>query len=581
MPNLIPRDFIDRLVSDSDIVSVLGAYLDLNKKGNNYVCRCPFHEEKTGSFTVSPQKSIYHCFGCGRGGNVLTFIQEYEGLSFIEAVEKLAEINNVTVPRESKSNSEDYSNIYQLNKILADHYLAALKDKKNKHVVEYLKQRGLSGSTAKKFLIGYADFNQKELKKKLIEQFSEVTLLKSGNFLKNEKGMYPFFRNRLMFPIKNSTGKIIGFGGRTIDDSMPKYLNSKDSKFFNKSRELYGFDSAKQSHKDDFFIVTEGYMDVVMLSQHGIENSVASLGTAFSLSHLQKLFKLKRKIVFCFDSDEAGLKAAWRSLQISLAQVFDDKTVRFLFLPEGEDPDSFVKENGQEAFLKKIERSMVIETFVYQFLKRGRNVDSPEDVRLIIFDFKKIIGATKSETLKETLLQKFSKELNMKKELLLSQDAPKKKITKPLTNKKEKLDFDNQSCLIIYLYENFYEIIKDSSKSFESFLLTNTNDAFNDLKETIISISTGNKAHKEYSIYAKAMMIDMNLSDEEVLNEFNRATDSIRLESDKTFLKYLKKLAEKRELTAERKENLQKLLNLSDNNSVQEEELIKFLNTYS
>ena len=198
-----------------------------------------------------------------------------------------------------------------------------------------------------------------------------------------------------------------------------------------------------------------------------------------------------------------------------------------------------------------------------------------------IFDFKKIIEATKSETLKETLLQKFSKELNMKKELLLSQDAPKKKIIKPLTNKKEKLDFDNQSSLIIYLYENFYEIIKDSTKSFESFLLANTNDVLNDLKETIISISNGDKAHKEYSIYAKAMMIDMNLSNEEVLHEFNRAADSIRLESDKSFLDYLKKLAEKRELTPERKENLQKLLNLSDNISVQEEELIKFLNTYS
>ena len=286
MANSIPRDFIDRLVSDSDIVSVLSAYLDLQKKGNNYVCRCPFHEEKTGSFTVSPQKSIYHCFGCGKGGNVLTFIQEYEGLNFVEAVEKLAEINNVTVPRESRSNAEDYSNIYQLNQVLADSYLSALKDKKNKPVVDYLKERGVTGETAKKFLIGYADFDQKELKKKLIDQFSEATLLKSGNFLKNEKGMYPFFRNRLMFPIKNSTGKIIGFGGRTIDDSMPKYLNSKDSKFFNKSRELYGFNSAKQDHKLDFFIVTEGYMDVVMLSQHGIENSVASLGTAFSISHL-------------------------------------------------------------------------------------------------------------------------------------------------------------------------------------------------------------------------------------------------------------------------------------------------------
>ncbi len=581
MPNLIPRDFIDRLVTDSDIVSVLSAYLDLNKKGNNYVCKCPFHEEKTGSFTVSPQKSIYHCFGCGKGGNVLTFIQEYEGLSFVEAVEKLAEINNVTVPRESKSNTEDYSNIYQLNQLIADHYLSALKEKKNKHVVEYLKERGLSGSTAKKFLIGFADFNQQELKKTLLNQFSEATLLKSGNFLKNEKGLYPFFRNRLMFPIKNSTGKIIGFGGRTIDDSMPKYLNSKESKFFNKSRELYGFHSAKQDHKHDFFIVTEGYMDVVMLSQHEIENSVASLGTAFSLSHLQKLFKLKRKIVFCFDSDEAGLKAAWRSLQISLAQVFDDKTVRFLFLPEGEDPDSFVKENGQEAFLNKVERSMVIETFVYQFLKRGRNMDSPEDVRLIIFDFKKIIEMTKSETLKETLLQKFAKELNMKKELLLTQDTPRKKIINVSENKKAKLDFDNQSCLIIYLYENFYEIVKDDAESFEKFLIADKNDALNELKEIIISISKKEKTHKEYSMYAKAMMIDINLSTEEALNEFNRATDSIRLEFDKFFIEYLKDLHKKHELTAQRKENLQKLLNLSDNISVQEEELIKTLNSDS
>ena len=559
MANSIPRDFIDRLVSDSDIVSVLGAYLDLQKKGNNYVCRCPFHEEKTGSFTVSPQKSIYHCFGCGKGGNVLTFIQEYEGLNFVEAVEKLAEINNVTVPRESRPNTEDYSNIYQLNQVLADSYLSALKDKKNKTVVDYLKERGITGETAKKFLIGYADFDQKELKKKLIDQFSEATLLKSGNFLKNEKGMYPFFRNRLMFPIKNSTGKIIGFGGRTIDDSMPKYLNSKDSKFFNKSRELYGFHSAKQDHKLDFFIVTEGYMDVVMLTQHGIENSVASLGTAFSISHLQKLFKLKRKIVFCFDSDEAGLKAAWRSLQISLSQVFDDKTVRFLFLPEGEDPDSFVKENGQEAFLEKIERSMVIETFVYQFLKRGRNINSPEDVRLIIFDFKKIIEATKSETLKETLLQKFSKELNMKRDLLLTKDGPQKKISKSLPKKKENLNFDNEICLIIFLYENFADVIKDSAKSFENFITNTKSEKLTDLKEIINSISMGEQTHKEIPIYAKAMMLDINLSNEEALTEFNRVTDSLRLELDRSFVEYLKKFSRKKRINIRKKRKSAKI----------------------
>ena len=586
MPNLIPRDFIDRLVSDSDIVSVLGVYLDLNKKGNNYVCKCPWHDEKTGSFTVSPQKSIYHCFGCGKGGNVLTFIQEMEGLGFVEAVERLAEINGVTVPRESRSNTEDYSNIYQLNQVLAEHYLSALKDEKNKHVVDYLKNRGVTGETAKKFLIGYADFNQVKIKEKLLDQFGEETLLKSKNFLKNEKGMYPFFRNRLIFPIKNSPGKIIGFGGRSIDDSMPKYLNSSDSKFFNKQRELYGFNDAKQDHKNDYFIVTEGYMDVVMLSQHGIQNSVASLGTAFSLNHLQKLFKLKRKIVFCFDSDEAGLNAAWKSLQICLGQVFDDKTVRFLFLPEGEDPDSYVKENGQEEFLKKVERSMVLETFVYQFIKRGKNLDSPEDIRLIIFEFKKIIKLTKSETLIEMLLQKFEKELNIKRDLLLKEDEQKKKIIKPLPKKNEIKEFNNQYCLIIYLYENYYETIKKSADSFEQFLFNHKileSTELDSLAAILRSISKGEKLHDanefDAALYAKAMMIDINLTSEEALNEFDRVTDNIRLEFDKSFLEYLKELAEKRELNIERKENLQKLLNLSDNISVQEEELIKFLNT--
>ena len=308
MARSIPKDFIDRLVDDSDIVSVINHYVSLSKKGNNYTCCCPFHEEKTPSFVVSPQKAIFHCFGCGAGGNVLTFIKDHEGLSFVEAVEKLAELNNVTVPRENTFGNKDFSKIHHINDFVANYYFEALKDSKNKSTVEYLKKRGISGQTAKNFKIGFADFNQIELLKKLQDKFSDKEILESGNFLKNEKGFYPFLRNRVTFPILNSSGKTIGFGGRVTDNSMPKYLNSKESKFFNKTRELYGFNNAKKDHKTEDFIVTEGYMDVVMLSEYGINNAVASLGTAFSQNHMNSMFKLRRKIIFCFDSDEAGLR---------------------------------------------------------------------------------------------------------------------------------------------------------------------------------------------------------------------------------------------------------------------------------
>ena len=580
MGSSIPREFIDQLVSDSDIVAVLSNYLKLTKRSSNYITHCPFHDEKTPSFTVSPQKQIYHCFGCGKGGNVITFLQEYEGLNFVEAVERLAEFNNVTVPRSSNSNRSDHSEIYELNNMIADFYFSALKNKKYEFVVDYLKQRGVNGETAKKFIIGYADFDQHDLLAKLKEKFSEETILKSGNFLKNEKGIYPFYRKRLMFPIKNHSGNIIGFGGRTIDDSLPKYLNSKDSPFFNKSRELYGFNNAKQDHKSDYFIVTEGYMDVIMLSQHDVNNAVASLGTAFSLAHLQNLFKLKKKIVFCFDSDEAGLKAAWRSFQFSLNQIFEDRTIRFLFLPEGEDPDSYIQKNGREEFEKKISRSMQLESFAFQYLKRGRDLNSPEDIRTIIFELKKLLQSLKSDALKQTLIKKFSDELNISQELLLTEDAPQAKKVIPRNKTPEKHD-DVVFVLIIYIYDHFLTALGEKSTVFLDFLKRTEKEELNEFKKIIFSLASDGQEHKETSLYSKAAMVEFSMTDEEAIAEFDRAADTLRLKNDSEFTEYLKNLAKKRDLTQQRKENLQKLLNLSDNISTQEEELIQFLNTYS
>ena len=581
MAKSIPKDFIDRLVDDSDIVAVINHYVSLTKKGNNYTCCCPFHEEKTPSFVVSPQKAIFHCFGCGAGGNVLTFIKDIEGLNFVEAVEKLAELNNVTVPRENTLGDNNFSKVYEINEIAANYYSNALKDPKHKVIVQYLKERGISGQTAKNFKIGFADFNQSDLLKTLQSRFSEKEILESGNFLKNDKGFYPFLRNRVTFPILNSSGKTVGFGGRVTDDSMPKYLNSKDSKFFNKTRELYGFSHAKKDHKTEDFIVTEGYMDVVMLSEYEVNNAVASLGTAFSQNHMNAMFKLRRKITFCFDSDEAGLKAAWRALQISLKYVVDDKTVRFLFLPEGYDPDSFVKEKGKDEFYKKLDRAMVLESFVFQYLKRGKKLDSPEDIRQIIFELKKILPLVTSELLKETLISKFSTELKINKEIILKEDKPEKKTYVKKDLKKIKPAFENEFLLLIFLFENHKNLLSVVAEEFLKFIESSKREELASLKEILNQINTEDSVRKESSLFAKAMMVNLNLSDDEVLYEFTRVSDVIRLEFDELFAEYLINLAQKKELTQERKENLQKLLNLRDNNSIQEEELIQNLNIYS
>tara|TARA_B100000161_G_scaffold28948_1_gene17154 strand:- start:1888 stop:3633 length:1746 start_codon:yes stop_codon:yes gene_type:complete len=581
MAKSIPKDFIDRLVDDSDIVAVINHYVSLTKKGNNYTCCCPFHEEKTPSFVVSPQKAIFHCFGCGAGGNVLTFIKDIEGLNFVEAVEKLAELNNVTVPRENTLGDNNFSKVYEINEIAANYYSNALKDPKHKVIVQYLKERGISGQTAKNFKIGFADFNQSDLLKTLQSRFSEKEILESGNFLKNDKGFYPFLRNRVTFPILNSSGKTVGFGGRVTDDSMPKYLNSKDSKFFNKTRELYGFSHAKKDHKTEDFIVTEGYMDVVMLSEYEVNNAVASLGTAFSQNHMIAMFKLRRKITFCFDSDEAGLKAAWRALQISLKNVVDDKTVRFLFLPEGYDPDSFVKEKGKDEFYKKLDRAMVLESFVFQYLKRGKKLDSPEDIRQIIFELKKILPLVTSELLKETLISKFSTELKINKEIILKEDKPEKKTYVKKDLKKIKPAFENEFLLLIFLFENHKNLLSVVAEEFLKFIESSKREELASLKEILNQINTEDSVRKESSLFAKAMMVNLNLSDDEVLYEFTRVSDVIRLEFDELFAEYLINLAQKKELTQERKENLQKLLNLRDNNSIQEEELIQNLNIYS
>lgn len=577
----IPREFIDRLVSESDIVSVLGNYVKLTKRSNNFVSCCPFHEEKTPSFTVSPQKSIYHCFGCSAGGNVLTFLQEHEGLTFVEAVEKLAEINNVEIPRNKNANTESFDNIFSINEIVSKSYHNCLKDREGTNQSKYLLDRGFSQQIIKSFFIGFAEGRQEKLISHLKGKFSEDDLVKSGAFMKGQQGLYPFFRNRITFPIKNLKGKVIGFGGRSIDEQMPKYLNSKDSKFFRKSFELFGLDKARSDRDSDFFLLTEGYTDVVMLNQFNISNAIASLGTSFTDNHLRSLFKYKNKVVFCFDSDEAGLKAAWRACKISLSQMRDDKTVRFLFLPKGYDPDSFVKEHGKKVFMEKAQKSMEIELFVFNYLKRGKDLNSLEDIRLISHEFRGLLKGVKSEILKETLARKLSLKLDIKKETLIANesDVIPVKSTPKINNKTDNIN--KSFILLLNLYENYQKELEAFDSDFITYLNTESNEDLVQLRDLINSMKSGSVAHKESNLYAQASLLELNLNQDEIKSEFFRSTDDIRFKFDKNFLEFLEKEVRRKNLSMLRKENLQKEMNLVDNVSNYDEELIKLLNSYS
>ena len=577
MSKSIPREFIDKLIEMSDIVVIIGTYVDLRQTSGQYRSKCPFHDgDNVTTFSVSPQKGIYHCFKCNEGGNVISFLMKYLSLDFIEAVEKLAEINHVEIPRTAIKQGPDNSKFFEINKLVAKEYFTYLKNEPAS--VEYLKNRGLTGDTAKEFLIGFAPKVQSQLIEKLREKFDDDLLIKSGSFGKGENGLYPFFRNRITFPILNTKDNVIGFGGRSIDEQMPKYLNSKESNFFQKKRELYGFNKARQDKELDFFLVTEGYMDVIMLNQNGINSAVASLGTAFSLYHLENLFKFKNRIIFCFDSDEAGLKAAWRSLNQCVNKIYADRTIRFLFLPVGEDPDSFVLKNGKKEFLKKAENAMVLENFVFQYLKRGKNLDSPEDIRLISYELQNLTKNIEANILKETLYNKISKELGISKEALVATKKSTAKVNTHLKEQSSQAKVDKSFLLFIYIYSNFKDLIVE--KGALNFLINSEEDVLVPIKKVINSITDGSSEHTELALYTEAEMLNLKLNEEDALQEFQRVSDEIQLKYDKKFLNEMKKLAKDKKLSVERKENLQKTLNLSDNISTQEEELIKFLNDY-
>lgn len=425
---MIPQPFIVDLLNRIDIVDAIDRHIPLKKAGANFVACCPFHNEKTPSFTVSQSKQFYHCFGCGAHGNAIGFMMEYSGLSFVEAVGQLAGYAGMQMPapeiiaakHDSNENFEslqdapfsraDISSQDLLNalQVAAKFYKSQLKT--SDKAIAYLKKRGLSGQTAAKFGIGYAPAGWQGLNEAFADYKLERTkniLAQTGLAIVDQDKHYDRFRDRIMFPIVNLKGNIIGFGGRIIDAGEPKYLNSPETTLFEKGRELYHLFAARRAIREsDRVIVVEGYMDVIALSQHGIGYAVATLGTAVTSFQVQRLMRQTDNIVFCFDGDNAGRKAAWRALENSLEFLSDNKYLSFLFLPEGEDPDSYVSRHGKEFFEQQLTQTLPLSEFMFKELCSDVNLQTSEGRAKLINKAKPLLQQIKAPALVSILLKR-------------------------------------------------------------------------------------------------------------------------------------------------------------------------------
>jgi DNA primase len=376
MSGRIPQAFIDELLTRTDIVDVIDARVPLKKAGREYKACCPFHNEKTPSFTVSQVKQFYHCFGCGAHGSAISFLMDYEHLEFVEAVEDLARLAGLEVPREAAADPATQSPtqpLYALLEEVSRYYRQQLRGHPQAaRAVDYLKQRGLTGDIAARFDIGFAPPGWDNLARALGgDAASRAALLETGLLIERPDGggVYDRFRDRVQFPIRDRRGRTIGFGGRVLGDDTPKYLNSPESLIFHKGRELYGLYEARKTVRQlERMLVVEGYMDVVALAQFGINYAVATLGTSTTPDHLERLFRTVPEVVFCFDGDRAGRAAAWRALENALPVLTDGREARFLFLPEGEDPDTLVRKTGKEEFENMITHAVHLSDFLFEHL---------------------------------------------------------------------------------------------------------------------------------------------------------------------------------------------------------------------
>ena len=416
MVGRIPQSFIDEVLNRTDIVEVIDTRVPLKKAGREFKACCPFHDEKTPSFTVSQVKQFYHCFGCGANGTAISFLMDYEHMEFLEAIEELARRAGMEVPKETTGKQTQAPSTlphYALLERVADYYQEQLRSHPQaSQAIDYLKQRGLTGDVAARFNIGYAPPGWENLAAALnADNTVRKQLLELGLTVERDKGdgAYDRFRDRIQFPILDRRGRTIGFGGRVLDDSTPKYLNSSESPVFHKGQELYGlFEARRAVRKLERILVVEGYMDVVALAQFDINYAVATLGTATTHEHLERLFRTVPEVVFCFDGDRAGREAAWRALENTLPVLRDGREARFLFLPDGEDPDSLVRKIGKQALEQQIASATHLSEFFFERLSSRLDINSIDGRARLVTDAKPLLGKLPDSTFQQLMVEQLA-----------------------------------------------------------------------------------------------------------------------------------------------------------------------------
>ncbi|WP_410013413.1 DNA primase [Sodalis sp. C49] len=433
MAGRIPRVFINDLLARTDIIDLIDARVKLKKQGKNYHACCPFHHEKTPSFTVNGEKQFYHCFGCGAHGNAIDFLMNYDRLEFVESIEELATMHGLEVPSETgagpnQQERHQRQSLYQVMEKLSDYYLQALQQPAAAPAHQYLDKRGLSAEIISHFAIGYAPPGWDNVLKRFGRSADDRTALNdAGMLVTNDQGrVYDRFRERVMFPIRDRRGRVIAFGGRILGDGQPKYLNSPETEIFHKGRQLYGLYEAQQKHPAlSRLLVVEGYMDVVALAQFGIDYAVASLGTATTAEHIQLLYRATDQVICCYDGDRAGREAAWRALETALPYLNDGRQLRFMFLPDGEDPDTLVRQIGKEAFEQRMEQAQPLSVFLFETLMPQVDLSSPDGRAKLSTLALPLISQVPGETLRMYLRQQLGNKLGILDDNQLEKLLPK------------------------------------------------------------------------------------------------------------------------------------------------------------
>jgi len=568
MSDRIPQDFIDELVQRVDIGEIIGNRIDIKKAGKEYKANCPFHGEKTPSFTVSPEKGFYHCFGCGAHGTALGFLMEYERLTFIEAIEELAKVVGIDVPKtkEDKIKNKRNNSLKELLSEVSIHFTSNLSQ--SKEAINYLKNRGIDGKNAKNFSLGFSNNSWSEILDKFgSSEKNKQRLLDAGLIIKKDDGgFYDRFRNRIMFPIKDNRGDVLGFGGRIIGNDDPKYLNSPETTLFKKGELLYAlFESKEAINKTKSVIIVEGYTDVIALHKYGFNNALATLGTATTEFHIRKMFRTIDEITFCFDGDKAGYKAALKAMELSLPIIKTNKEVNFLILEKGQDPDEMMENNGPDAFKTALSNAYSLDQFLIEVMRDKYNIETVKGKANAIEDGMSLLSKVKEGIYKDLLIESFSTEFKLNENQIkrFYEDKNQKRSAGKIfsknrqNNKKVELrpSLIKQAISILLHYPNLLNNITIEDR------LNHINEKGIDILKKIITLTQGKDSIRLATILEhfqdkKIRQHLQNLSletlivrESEIQNEFQDILNRLYILNNKTEMKVLLKKASQNNLT--------------------------------